>query len=43
MMLSGIDDFNELEAGFPAGTASGMTFCEIIGRADACRRKKLFI
>jgi hypothetical protein len=30
MILSGIHDFNDLEAGFPTKTASGMTFCENI-------------
>jgi hypothetical protein len=33
MILSGIHDFNDLEAGFPTKTASGMTFCEIIRSA----------
>jgi hypothetical protein len=30
MILSGIHDLNDLEAGFPTGTASEMTFCESI-------------
>jgi hypothetical protein len=30
MILSGIHDFNDLEAGFPTKTASGMTFGERI-------------
>lgn len=34
MILSDIHDFNNLETGFPAKTASGMTFCERI-RFDA--------
>jgi hypothetical protein len=30
MILSGIHDFNDLEAGFPTKAASGMTFCDVI-------------
>jgi hypothetical protein len=30
MILSGIHDFDDLEAGFPTKMASGMTFCEAI-------------
>jgi hypothetical protein len=29
MILSGIHAFNDLGAGFPTKTASGMSFCEI--------------
>jgi hypothetical protein len=40
-ILSGIHYFNDLEAGFPTKTVSGMTFSEIIKEAHPRRTCRL--